>query len=49
MAKVMKLQEQYDKSILKEKKLLDKLQAVKSKKKAIAWKLHLVKYHQATL
>ena len=47
--KLPKLQMQYDKFITKEKDLLKKLLAIKEKKKVTAWKLHQIKYHQATL
>ena len=47
--KLPKLQMQYDKFITKEKDLLQKLLALKEKKKVTAWKLHQIKYHQVTL
>jgi hypothetical protein len=47
--KLPKLQMQYDKFITKEQDLIRKLLAIKEKKKVMAWKLHQIKYHQATL
>jgi hypothetical protein len=47
--KLPKLQEQYDKFITREQDLLRKLLVIKERKKVVAWKLHQVKYHQATI
>jgi len=47
--KLPKLQRQYDKFITREKDLLQKLLAIKEKKKVVAWKLHQVKFHEAII
>ena len=47
--KMFRMQEQYDKSILKKKVLLEQLLKVEQKSKKLAWKLHQIKYHQVTL
>ncbi len=47
--KLPKLQEQYDKFITREQDLLRKLLVIKERKKVVAWKLHQVKYHEATI
>ena len=47
--KMFRMQEQYDKTILKKKVLLEQLQKVEQKTKKLAWQLHQIKYHQPTL
>ena len=42
-----KLQAKYDKVIVREQDLLEKLKKIRYNKKALAWKIHNEKYHPA--
>ena len=42
-----KLQAKYDKAIVREKDLLEKLKKIRNNKKSLAWKIHQTKYHPA--
>ena len=44
-----KLQAKYDKAILREKDLLEKLKKLQEKKKQMAWTLHQIKYHPTVI
>jgi len=45
----VKLQAKYDKQVMREQDLLEKLKKLRLQKKTVAWKMHLIKYHPATL
>ena len=42
-----KLQAKYDKAIVREKDLLEKLKKIRNRKKSLAWTIHQTKYHPA--
>ena len=44
-----KLQAKYDKTIVQEKDLLEKLKKLQEKKKQMAFKLHQIKYHPSVI
>ena len=44
-----KLQAKYDKAILQEKTLSEKLKKLQERKKQMAWKIHQIKYHPISL
>ena len=44
-----KLQAKYDKTIIQENDLLEKLKKLQEKKKQMAFKLHMIKYHPSVI
>ena len=44
-----KLQAKYDKAIIREKDLKEKLKKLQERKKQMAWKIHQIKYHPISL
>lgn len=49
MKALPKLQVKYDKAIIREKDLKEKLKKLQEKKKQMAWQIHQIKYHPISL